>query len=224
MTLKSTAALPAPKLSVLETMELDIVLGRLRPNERLVEDELIARLGAKRHIVRAALVELERTGLVERRPNKGARVRDYDAEEVAEIYELRADLHVLAIARMRMPLDDADIEVLDHLAGAHAAAVAHGDLAQVIATNDSFHDAFFGRCGNRFLAAQIHQLGQACRGIRSLRAGDPTLLRQAVEEHREMVRLARAGERVALSKLCADHIEPSKQLYLRDRSARRGLD
>src|SRR5579862_1938340 len=66
---------------VVSKLEEDVILGRLHPRERLVEDDLMARFGAKRHVVRQALVALERTGVVERIPNRGARVRAYRSEE-----------------------------------------------------------------------------------------------------------------------------------------------
>ncbi|WP_420340715.1 GntR family transcriptional regulator [Roseibium sp.] len=37
---------------VVQELELRIVLGRLRPKERLVEEELMLELGVKRHIIR----------------------------------------------------------------------------------------------------------------------------------------------------------------------------
>ena len=39
-------------------LEFDILFGRLKPRERLVEDALMQRFGVKRHAVRQALVEL----------------------------------------------------------------------------------------------------------------------------------------------------------------------
>ena len=42
----------------------DILFGRLLPRERLVEDEIIARTGATRHAVRAALQALVRDGKI----------------------------------------------------------------------------------------------------------------------------------------------------------------
>ena len=56
-------------LKVIERLEEDIVFGRRRPRERLVEEDLVAQFGAKKHVIRQALAELERMGLVERKRN-----------------------------------------------------------------------------------------------------------------------------------------------------------
>ncbi len=210
----------ASAAEVQKELELDIVLGQLRPRERLVEDELMARFGAKRHVIRLVLVELERFGLVERRPNKGAMVRDYSPTEVEEIYAFRADLHRIAVERMALPLAPEIVQALVDLADRHEAAIKAGDLTEVILCNNAFHDTLFDQCGNRFLAESIRQLGWTSHAIRSYRVGDPDLLLQAAVEHRQIIDAAASGERQRLSELCERHIQPSKEMYLRDRTLR----
>src|SRR5690554_4321965 len=85
-------------------LEEDIVLGVLHPRQRLVEDELMARFAAKRHVVRDALARLETAGLVERRRNVGALVRGFDEREVADLYEMRILLECEAMRRMPLPV------------------------------------------------------------------------------------------------------------------------
>ncbi len=80
-------------------LEEDIVLGYLNPRERLIEDVLIERFGAKRHAVREALARLERLGLVERQPNRGAIVRALSPADVKDIYGVREILELAAAAR-----------------------------------------------------------------------------------------------------------------------------
>lgn len=211
-----TEAAAVSAAEVRQAIELDLVLGRLRPRERLVEDELMARFATKRHVVRAVLSDLERIGLVERRPNKGALVREYAIDEVEELYDLRADLHALAVDKMELPLPSDVIAALGNLADHHEEAIGARDLGQVILRNNALHDLFFEQCRNRFLAQQIHQLGWAANAIRSYRINDPAHLTQAAREHRAMIEAADRGDRHALRQLVVDHIQPSKELYLRD--------
>src|SRR5918997_2561481 len=95
---------------VVRALEFDILLGRLRPRERLVEDALMTRFSAKRHVIRRALDELERIGVVVRARNRGAAVRDFSAQEVEEVYEIRELLQRHAAERMPLPGD------ADHIA------------------------------------------------------------------------------------------------------------
>ena len=221
--LKNADAPARSSEDIRQALELDLVLGRLSPRERLVEDDLMSRFDAKRHVIRTALAELERSGLVERRPNRGATVRDYAPEEVEELYDLRASLHSLAVDRFALPPASDVVTRLTDLADRHEDAVSRDDLADVIRFNNEFHDVLFDLCGNRFLSEQIRHLGAAANAIRSWRIGDPVLLGQAVREHRAMIEALAEGERETLRKLVAEHIMPSKELYLRDtRSGRAG--
>ena len=52
------------------------MLGRRHPRERLVEQDLCTAFDTHRGDVRLALFELEKMGIVERIPNRGAIVRD----------------------------------------------------------------------------------------------------------------------------------------------------
>uniref|UniRef100_UPI003F708212 GntR family transcriptional regulator n=1 Tax=Elioraea sp. TaxID=2185103 RepID=UPI003F708212 len=81
----------------------DILFGRLLPRERLVEDDLVARFGATRHAVRAALQTLAREGLAVHHRNRGAQVRSFTPAEVEEITEVRELLHAEAARRIPLP-------------------------------------------------------------------------------------------------------------------------
>src|SRR5438046_934468 len=67
-------------------LEEDIVLGRLHPRERLVEQDLCDRFHTHRGDVRLALFELEKKSILQRIPNRGAVVRDLTPKDVMEIY------------------------------------------------------------------------------------------------------------------------------------------
>ena len=113
--------------TVASALEFDILFGRLKPRERLVEDVLMQRFNAKRHAVRQALSELERIGIVTREPNRGATVRDFSAQEVEEICELREILQRRAAQRIPLPADVALIASLEEIQGRHDRAVAKRD-------------------------------------------------------------------------------------------------
>jgi DNA-binding GntR family transcriptional regulator len=80
-----------------------ILDAQLPAGHRLVESDLVETQGAARHTIRAALRTLAGEGLVEIRPNRGARVAGLDADAIVALYELRAALEVeaahLALAR-----------------------------------------------------------------------------------------------------------------------------
>src|SRR5215471_17288063 len=74
----------APADMIARRIEEDIVLGRRHPRERLIEQDLCDLFETHRGDVRLALLELERKGLIERIPNRGATVRGLTPQEVRE--------------------------------------------------------------------------------------------------------------------------------------------
>jgi DNA-binding GntR family transcriptional regulator len=74
--------------------------GGMAPGHRLVEADLVALLGVSRSSVRLAIDTLTAEGLVERVPNRDARVRVVSVPEAVAITECRMALEGL-IARRR---------------------------------------------------------------------------------------------------------------------------
>src|SRR2546427_13215218 len=89
-----SARKPSVSDLIARSLEEDIVLGRRHPREHLVEQDLCERFNTHRGDVRLALFELEKKGIIQRIPNRGAIVRDLTPKEVREIYSVREELEV----------------------------------------------------------------------------------------------------------------------------------
>lgn len=205
---------------IVEELQEDIVLGRLAPRERLVEEDLAARFATKRHIVREAFAELERIGLIERKPNRGAAVRTLTPDDVVQIYAVRAILERAAAAQIPLPLDKATYAAIDAIQKRHDAAVARGDAKEVFRVNFEFHDALYGACGNPYLAAAIEDFRRKTHVVWSYAIVKPEYLRGAQREHRAMLKAIRGGDRKRLVELCVKHLDISRQAYLETWRAR----
>jgi len=190
------------------------VLGWLQPRERLVEEDLARRFGVKRHVVREAIFELERMGLVDRVPNKGAVVRSLDPQEVRQVYDVRIALETLAAELIPLPASPDIIAGLRYIQNRHAAAVKAEDPRAAFHANMAFHNALFAACGNPHLADLIHLSAKKVHGARSLTAVDPVYLRRACDEHWAMIEALETGDRQGLVTLARDHILPSRDVYL----------
>ena len=85
-----------------EALRDAIVDGRLKPGQRLKEIPLADQLGVSRGPIRDALRLLERDGLIEVIPNRGAVVPEVYALDVLEVYALRASLGSLALQKLML--------------------------------------------------------------------------------------------------------------------------
>jgi len=206
---------PAAAFVIARAIEEDIVLGRRQPKERLVEQDLCEQFDTHRGDVRLALFELEKKGLVERIPNRGAQVRGLTPVEVMEIYAVREELEVMAVRAISFPVAPKDIEKLVKLQRQHSAAVAAGDLLTVFYSNLSFHQLLFGLCGNACLIETIDLLAQKVYGIRSYAHAFPQSLDQARCDHLDMIKALRASRRDDLVDLTRRHLKPSPEAYIR---------
>ncbi|MEO8740880.1 MAG: GntR family transcriptional regulator [Casimicrobiaceae bacterium] len=199
---------------LVEELETDIVFGRLHPRERLVEDELVARFGAKRHIIRQVLVELERMGLVSRPRNRGATVADFTPDEVEQIYGVRRLLETGAAAQIPTPLNAVQLDGLRTIQRKHDQAVESGNSLGAFRANNDFHRLLFSTCGNAYLSAAISDFAQKTHVIRSFSVARPEYLRQARDEHWAMIKALKSGDRKQLVSLCSNHLDISKLPYI----------
>jgi DNA-binding GntR family transcriptional regulator len=196
-------------------LEEDIVLGRRHPRERLIEQDLCDRFNTHRGDVRLALFELEKKGIVQRIPNRGAMVRDLTPKEVTEIYAVREEVEVMAVRILPLPVAASDLAKLDKFQKEHSAAIDNDDMLTVFYTNLRFHQTLFGLCGNACLIETIKQLEQKVYGIRFYANAFPEALDRARRDHVEMVEALRVSRRDDLIELTRRHLKPSPQAYIR---------
>jgi len=199
---------------IVRKLEEDIVLGRRHPRERLVEQDLCTDFDTHRGDVRLALFELEKMGIVERIPNRGAIVRDLKPREVREIYDVREELEVMAVRILPFPVPDTDIVRLEAIQHGHGKAVDAGDLLAVFHSNIQFHRALFGLCGNTCLIETIEYLAQKVAGIRSYAHAKPEALNDARRDHIAMIKALRNSRRDDLINLTRRHLKPAALAYI----------
>jgi 4-hydroxy-4-methyl-2-oxoglutarate aldolase len=116
-----------------------ILSGELAPGRRLVEEDLAASLGVTRQSLRAALLDLTADGLVERIPNRGARVRVVTTEEAVAITECRMALEALCAVKAALRISDADAAGLRQLGENLKRAVADGNSLRYSELNRELH-------------------------------------------------------------------------------------
>lgn len=82
---------------VFNTLRQEILTGKLKPGERLMEIHLANKLGVSRTPIREAIRKLELEGLVIMIPRRGAEVAQITLKNLKDVMEVRRALDVLAI-------------------------------------------------------------------------------------------------------------------------------
>ena len=196
-------------------LEEDIVLGRRHPRERLIEQDLCEQFNTHRADVRLAFFELEKKGIIQRIPNRGAIVRDLTPKEVTQIYAVREELEVMAVRILSFPVAARDIDKLDDIQRQHSAGIDSGNLLTVFYSNLYFHRSLYELCGNACLSETIEHLAQKVYGIRSYANAFPDSLDRARRDHVEMIDALRTSNRKQLIALTRRHLAPSPEAYIR---------
>jgi DNA-binding GntR family transcriptional regulator len=210
-----------PLAHVVAVLQEDIVLGRLPPGARLVEEDLAERLDTKRHVVRQAFTELERFGLIERRRNRGASVRQLTIDDVTQIYAVREILERAAAARIPLPLNATALRGIADAQKRHDDAIKAGDASKVFRANFDFHTALFAACGNPYLAAAIDDFRKKTHVVWSYAIVKPEYFRSAQREHKAMLAAIRRCDRPGLIELCAHHLDISRNAFVATHRLRR---
>src|SRR6202165_5170034 len=96
----NVAEVPASK-RVEHHLRRAIHAGRLRPRQRIIEEDLARELGVSRGTVREAWLRLERDGLVVTTSRRGTFIRDISLQEIGVIFRMRAKLEGLCVHYMR---------------------------------------------------------------------------------------------------------------------------
>jgi DNA-binding GntR family transcriptional regulator len=206
---------PSVATRIAVKIEDDVVLGRRHPRERLVEQDLCRDFRTHRADVRLALFELEKRGIVERIPNRGAIVRDLTPAEVIDVYAVREELEVMAVRVLPMPAAAADLAGLEAIQREHSRAVKTADLLAVHHSNVRFHRALYGLCGNACLIETIEQLAQKVSVIRSSAHADAKVLERTRQDHIEMIEALKHSRRDDLIALTRRHLKPAARAYIK---------
>src|SRR5215218_1634680 len=101
---------------VYEVLREGIIKGVFQPGERLRQDQLAGAIGVSRIPVRSALMQLESDGLITFNPYRGAVVNKLSADEMREIYELRAVLEAHALRKAVSAMTPERLAHLERLA------------------------------------------------------------------------------------------------------------
>ena len=152
------------------------------------------RFNAKRHVVRQALAELEHIGIVTREPNRGAAVRDFSAQEVEEICELREILQRRAAQRIPLP---ADAGADRPAAGDPGAATTRRSRGAIRAPSTAPTRNFITRCSPpaaaRISLPAIEHYAYLTRAMRLYPLVNRELLEQLRREHWAMIEALKSG-------------------------------
>ncbi|WP_308797560.1 GntR family transcriptional regulator [Agromyces silvae] len=192
---------------VIAALRAAILESELKPGQRLVERELIERLGVSRTTVREAIRELASEGLVTVVPQKGARVSSPSYEDAADLYEVRAALESLVVRRFVERADDAQVaELYGTVDDYDRIARETGDIRAALRAKDEFYAVLVKGAASPPLQQLLEAIQARVRVLRVTSMSHPGRLRAITVEMRDIVDAIAARNADRAARLCGEHI------------------
>jgi len=193
---------------ILEAIEA----GEYRPGDRLVESELAERFGVSRTPVREALQRLETQAMLSR-DGRSLIVASLDHNQLAELYEVRAELEGLAARLAAKHASAEEVRVLSDMVEADRALV--GDPAALARANRRFHRQLHLASHNRFLVQQLDLVHRSMALLATTSLAAEGRGPAALAEHEAIVRAIAAGDGPAAQEALRLHISRAFETRLR---------
>jgi DNA-binding GntR family transcriptional regulator len=179
---------------IAERIGNDIIRGRYEPGARIQEVEVAGQFEVSRGPVREALRILERDGLVQIAPRRGAQVTELSIDELNAIFEPRIALNGLAArlaAERRDPAATARLKAaIDRVSGLSGT----GDVDPYVNAVYDAHRTVCDASGNPFLTRLVSML--AHQTLRYSRLGLSTARRrqQSARNWRRLLAAVQSGD------------------------------
>jgi DNA-binding GntR family transcriptional regulator len=195
---------------VYDELRSRVLTRQHRPGTKLSLHALAAELGVSRSPVHHALTRLVSEGLLTVRPRSGYFVMPVTARAVAEGYDVRLALELLAAERAVESVDESQLARFAELLDTTDAAISH---EQWDAANAAFHEFQIDLAGNALLSRFYRELSVNLM-MQVIRGGHVEGHANLVTEHRHIVDAFVAGELAAAEHAIREHIETGRRIAL----------
>ncbi len=144
--------------SVSDLLRESIVNGQITPGTHLIEAEIAKQLNVSRGPLREAFRILEKEGLLDNRPGRGAYVSQPSERYITEAYSLRSILEVEAFRLAIKKRTEEDLDRLENALEELFNAAKSGDERDVLRLDIAFHRMIWGIADHRLIQASLEAI------------------------------------------------------------------
>jgi len=202
-----------------EMIRLDIVMGLLRPGERLRTQELERRYGVSATPLREAIQRLAAGGLVDQEPGYGARVTQMSVGDLHDVYAARMVVEGAAVENsVRDGGAEWETSVRDGMAWLRRASInlradaSRENIREWSDAHRAFHFALLDACKSKWLIRFVKTLYEISERYRMLTAWGSQVPRDALSEHERICELALARDAEGAGSALRTHLQVTVDL------------
>lgn len=192
----------------------DIVEGKLRPGERIIQEQIADLLGVSRQPVQQALLLLRNEGLLHDGPGRGLIVAPLDLARVRHMYEVRAVLEGLAFRKAAVINSERARRLGPALIAEGRNAVASGSVSSMVAADMKLHNFIYDLADNPLIGPVLQAqwtYTQRVMGEVLLRDETP---RNAWDQHERMIDAVIAADGDEAERRAREHIMVSADFMI----------
>jgi DNA-binding GntR family transcriptional regulator len=194
-----------------------IIDGRYAPGSRITEQNVAAQFNTSRTPVREAMRQLVADGFALFKPNSGTVVRQWSADEVRQIFELRVFIESEIAGYAATQISAAEIAQLGRIQeDIESSGVDTGaaNLARIGPLNREFHRAIAHASHNERLVSMLASAIEVPIVQQTFRRYSPQRLARSFGHHRELIDAFSAHDGAWAKSVMSSHIHSAKQALL----------
>ncbi|MEG1547655.1 MAG: GntR family transcriptional regulator [Clostridia bacterium] len=162
----------------------DILEGKYRIGDFLIETKLAEELDVSRTPIREALKQLELEDLVVSVPNRGVMVQGISDHDIDDIFTIRYLLEGQAAYWSAERIGEDHLSQLSELVDLMELYTRKNDPVKLSILDSDFHEIIFASCNSRVLKHILGSLHQNAQRARRSSLGVPERPHKSFEEHR----------------------------------------
>ncbi|MBP2626212.1 MAG: GntR family transcriptional regulator [Firmicutes bacterium] len=196
---------------IFEHLRQEILDGNLKPDDRLIERNIAAKLNVSRTPIREALRKLESEGFVEHVPRKGVVVRGFNITEIEEIYDIRKELECLVVRKAISNITDHDIHIMNVILE-ELEKEEQADQAHLTAKGlHDFDEVILNMTHMPLLKNFVHVLKESLIRYQRINLSHAPRRKDAIGEHKAILQAIIDRDVLRAEKLTIEHIDNSKE-------------
>lgn len=169
---------------VIEQVRQAINTGKIKPGQRLMEQDIADAMQIGRNAVREAFRCLEREGFLTITPFKGASVTQHGPEEIFQMFQAMGELEGACARLCVQEMTPGDLEKIESFHEKLEDLYKTGEHRKYLETNWALHEFIQKLGGNDVLNKFIGELRQKISLYRSKQLYQPNRFEDSITEHR----------------------------------------
>ena len=191
---------------IFEKIRQDIMDGKYKKGDTLIEQKLAEEFGVSRTPVREAMRQLEFDGLVKSIPNRGVFVNGITHQDIEDIYQIRQRIEGLAAVWAVQKMTEDEMEELQNIYDLMEFYTEKGNIDKVAELNTYFHEVIFKAAKSKFLKKTLINFQAYIQWARYASIKIEGRAQVALREHKSIVEAFRKKDEFLAERLIMEHV------------------